>query len=31
VKLSELSAGDDVTARVTQALAIVVEKPGEQP
>jgi Cu/Ag efflux protein CusF len=27
VKLSELKAGDDVTASVTQALAIVVEKP----
>jgi hypothetical protein len=27
VKLSELKAGDDITARVTQALAIVVEKP----
>jgi hypothetical protein len=27
VNLSELSAGDTVTARVTQALAIVVEKP----
>jgi hypothetical protein len=27
VKLSELSAGDDVSARVTQAMAIVVEQP----
>ena len=27
VKISELKAGDDITARVTQALAIVVEKP----
>jgi Cu/Ag efflux protein CusF len=27
VDLSELKAGDDITARVTQALAIVVEKP----
>jgi hypothetical protein len=27
VKMSELSAGDDVSARVTQAMAIVVEKP----
>src|SRR5262245_22661064 len=27
VNLSELSAGDSITARVTQALAIVVEKP----
>jgi Cu/Ag efflux protein CusF len=27
VKLSDLKEGDDVTARITQALAIVVEKP----
>jgi hypothetical protein len=27
VKLAELKAGDDISARVTQALAIVVEKP----
>ena len=27
VKLSELKAGDDVTARITRAMAIVVEKP----
>jgi len=27
VKLSELKAGDDITARVTPALGIVVEKP----
>src|SRR5262249_37316781 len=27
VKISELKAGDDVNARITQAMAIVVEKP----
>ena len=27
VNLSDLKPGDDITARVTQALAIVVEKP----
>ena len=27
VKLAELKEGDDITARVTHALAIIVEKP----
>jgi hypothetical protein len=27
VKLSELKPGDDVTARVTQGMAIVVQRP----
>ncbi len=27
VRLSELNVGDDITARITQAMAIVVEKP----
>jgi hypothetical protein len=27
VDISDLKAGDDITARVTQSLAIVVERP----